>query len=157
MKISSVIVAVFLIGGALWGCSETQQTDAEATGPQLSVSDGWMRQPIAGRPMSAAYVTISNSGTADDTLISAQSDMAARIEIHSTIVENGIASMKKMDMAGVPIEEGLVMEPGGAHLMVFGLKKDFQDGEEIPLSLRFEKSDPITIKVPVLKTPPNQE
>jgi len=157
MKISRVFTVLILIGGTLWGCSEPQETDTDAKRPQLFLSNSWMRQPIAGRDMSAVYVTIGNGGTADDTLLSAKSDMAARIEIHTTIEENGIASMKKMDMAAVPAEEGLVMAPGGAHLMIFGLKKDFKDGEQIDLSLSFEKSDPMTIQVPIMKTPPKQD
>lgn len=157
MKTSRVFLALFLIGSTLWGCSEPQEPNADTKRPQLTVSDSWMRQPIAGRDMSSAYVTIENSGTADDALISARSDMAARIEIHTTKMENGIASMKKMETAPVPMKQGLVMAPGGAHLMLFGLKKDFQAGEEIYMSLAFETSAPITIKIPIMKTAPKQE
>ena len=157
MKIAAKLLMLFVLAGALAGCGDTQEAEVQAERPQLYVSSSWMRQPIAGRDMSSAYVNLTNSGTADDVLLSARSDMAARVEIHQTMTENGIASMNKMDALPIPMDVGLAMAPGGAHLMLFGLKKNFQAGEEIYISLSFEESEPITFKVPILKTAPRQD
>ena len=157
MKTVQTLLLVFGMGAGLTGCSDPNEETANVDRPQLYISESWMRQPIAGRDMSAAYVSVVNSGRADDVLVSVQAPLAARVEIHQTRTQNGIASMEKMDTSPIPMGDGLRMEPSGTHLMLFGLKKNFKDGDELYLSLIFETSEPITIKIPVRETAPQKD
>jgi copper(I)-binding protein len=43
----------------------------------------------------------------------------------------------------------LEMKPGGYHIMLMGLKAPLKTGEEIEITLTFEKAGALTLKVPV--------
>jgi copper(I)-binding protein len=42
-----------------------------------------------------------------------------------------------------------VLDPGGLHIMLSGLRKKLVEGETIALSLRFETAGTVEIEVPV--------
>ena len=41
------------------------------------------------------------------------------------------------------------MKPGGYHIMLMGLVKPLKKGDEIEITLTFEKAGAVTVKVPV--------
>ncbi len=53
------------------------------------------------------------------------------------------------DGFAVPAGETLVLQRGGAHVMMMGLTESFEQGKIVPLTLVFEKSGEIVVDVPV--------
>lgn len=49
----------------------------------------------------------------------------------------------------VPAGGRTELEPGGFHVMLVGLKQDFSPGDTVSVTLRFEKSDEITVEAAV--------
>lgn len=47
--------------------------------------------------------------------------------------------------AGAPA----VLEPGGLHIMLIGLKQPLKEGEKFPLTLTFEKAGSVSVEVAV--------
>jgi hypothetical protein len=126
---------------------------ADVKAGALTISAAWSR-PAAQGQTGAGYVTVSNSGPADK-LLSAASPVATRVEIHQSMVMNGVAMMHAMD-AGVVVPAGgrAVLAPGGYHLMLVGLKAPLKAGAEVPVTLTFEKAGPVKASFAVRTTAP---
>ncbi len=98
----------------------------------------------------AAFFTISNTGDTDDRLIDAKSDAAARVELHTHIMEDGIAKMRQVE-DGFPIPAGsehLLMR-GADHVMFMGLNEPFVDGKMVAVTLVFESGLTLDVEIPV--------
>ena len=58
---------------------------------------------------------------------------------------NHMASMRPIDAAAFD-GKTLVFQPGGKHLMVFGLGADAKAGGTLPLTLRFRTAPAVTVQ-----------
>jgi copper(I)-binding protein len=47
----------------------------------------------------------------------------------------------------IPAKGEVAFKPGGAHLMVFGLKKPAEAGTTMPMTLTFERAGKVTVPV----------
>jgi copper(I)-binding protein len=97
----------------------------------------------------AAYMTIKNSGSHEDKLLSASSDVADAVEIHLSRMVDGVMKMEKIDYIAIPAGGEAVLQPGGYHIMLIGLIKDLQPGEEIDFSLDFENAGQVQIQAEI--------
>lgn len=98
----------------------------------------------------AAFMHIMNNGTENDRLIAVHTDVAMMPELHTHIMEDGIAKMREVE-GGFEILAGdaTILERGGLHIMLMGLTRPLIHGEAITLTLIFENAGEITIEVPV--------
>lgn len=120
------------------------------TPPELDIVDGWARATVAGQTSTAAYVTIANSGGTSDTLLAATAPVPARASLHTTSYAGGVARMRPLeDGLDIPAGETVVLEPGGAHIMVENLAERLDAGETLRLTLRFLRSGERAIQVPI--------
>ncbi len=119
---------------------------AVAEGP-LTVADARARILLPSRP-GAAWLTIRNAG-GEDRLVGAESPAAARVELHTHIHEGGVMMMRKVEGVDIPAGGEAALEPGGDHLMLFGLKAGLKTGDRFPLTLLFEKAGAVTVEVRV--------
>ncbi|MFF3455689.1 copper chaperone PCu(A)C [Streptomyces sp. NPDC002730] len=124
-------------GLALAGCS----SDGE---PELKVNGAFMPQPV-GDDMAAGFLTVHNSGGTADKLTSVTSDLSDDITIH----ESKDQRMQEVKTFDVPADGELNLERGGNHIMFTNLKQKPKQGEKVTLELRFEKSGPIKVELPV--------
>ena len=130
---------------------------ASADGP-LTVEDARARILLPSRP-GAAWLTIRNSGGAD-RLLGAESPAAERIEIHTHIHERGVMKMRRVEAIDIPAGGEAALEPGGGHLMLFGLKTGLAPGDSFPLTLLFEKAGQVTVEMrvaPLSETMPKRK
>lgn len=99
---------------------------------------------------SAIYMTITNTGDTADALIAARTTVANTVEIHETTLENDVMRMREM-VDGLPIaaSAGVVLEPGGYHVMLMMLPENLYPGDAFAVTLVFESGTEITIGVPV--------
>ena len=128
-----------LLALALLSCSPAAPEE-----PRIAVADAWARATLAGKPSSAAYFTVSNTGGAQDTLIAVTSS-SGTAEVHSTSMDGGIMRMRKLDRVPLPAGETVKLEPGGTHVMLTGLTEPLAAGQKVELTLRFEKSQEQTV------------
>lgn len=114
----------------------------------LRIESAWARPSTPGIP-SAVYLIIVNGGQKPDRLTGVQTDIATA-EIHRSQLNGDVVKM-------VPVPEGIEIpaygkieiQPGGYHIMLVGLKRDLKPGDEFEITLAFEKSAPVTVKVTV--------
>lgn len=121
----------------------------------LHVSGAWARASIGTLDRSAAYFEVMNHGTSADRLIGAKADVGTAAELHTTITENDVVRMRKLnDGIEVPAGDTLKFEPGGNHVMLLGLKQPLKEGDSFPMTLVFEKAGELKVDVAVRKGAP---
>ncbi|MBW0145556.1 copper chaperone PCu(A)C [Sphingomicrobium clamense] len=125
--------------------------DAQTTTADPVVSDAWARETLEGQPMGAAYFTITNEGSDPIKLVGVSSDASNGASLHSSVIENGVASMRAIE-GGLVIDAGesATLEPGGDHVMFEGLTGPLAEGSTVPLTLRFEDGSEMTVDVAVV-------
>ncbi len=96
----------------------------------------------------AAYLTITNNGSAD-RLLGAESSVSARTELHTHIKQDGVMRMRHVDAIEVPAGETVMLAPGGDHVMLMGLKAPLKKGQSFELTLVFEKAGRVPVTVDV--------
>ena len=114
----------------------------------ITVTDAYARSAMPGAKTGAAFMVIANSGDEDDRLVSATSDAAAKVELH-THKDDGNGVMKM-----VHVEEGFVipaqgehtLQRGGDHVMFMGLTAPFEQGSTVAVTLSFEKAGDVEVE-----------
>lgn len=117
----------------------------------LHIDHPFARATTSRAMATAAYLTIENRGTSDDTLVAGSTPAAEVVELHSHIEDNGVMRMREV-AGGIPIpaDETVVLEPGGLHVMFMGLTAPpLEAGSMVPLTLTFEQAGDITVEVAV--------
>ncbi|NSX54566.1 copper chaperone PCu(A)C [Parasulfitobacter algicola] len=124
---------------------------------KIMVTDPYARSSTPTSKSGAAFMSIMNHTDQDDRLISASSDAAARVELHTHKEEDGIMMMLEVE-EGFPIAAGEthMLQRGGDHVMLMGLKQPLVQGEMIDVTLTFEKAGQVQVQIPVdLERKPN--
>lgn len=104
----------------------------------LSVKEAWARPAIAGGN-SAIYFMIDNTTRQNDTLLSADCQVASHVELHmSSMSSDGTMSMHQQHSVPVPAGEKVEFKPGGLHVMLIDLPAELKVGDTFPLTLTFE-------------------
>lgn len=138
------------LSGVQLAASEDHAAMGMATHGPLTIEGAVARASIGRAPNSAVYMTITTSG-APDRLIAAASTAADKVEIHESRMDGDKMVMSRIE--GVEIEPGspAVLEPGGKHVMLLGLRAPLDDGGMLELTLTFEKGGDVTLSVPISK------
>ena len=133
-----------------WACSAAGAANAAgsaASPPDVSVTDAWARATPAAARMGAVYLTIESA--TGDRLIGASvpHSVAAKTQIHETVVVadssgggDGEMMMRPVGSIELPPGEAVQFKPGGYHIMLLNLKKPLRSGEQVPVTLTFEKA-----------------
>ncbi|WP_444959262.1 copper chaperone PCu(A)C [Microbulbifer sp. ZKSA002] len=114
-------------------------------------AEGYARETPPGPSMSAAFVSLHNTGDSSQVLTGVELPGVeqASADLHTTISENGINRMRPLDQLTIAARASVDMAPGGVHLMIKGLR--LQAGEELPLRLLFADGSSVDILVPIVR------
>ena len=139
----AALLALFLNAGAWAHCS--QAGDVEIRHPYATPT-------AAGASSGAAYIaTLENGGKRQDRLLRLSTPIAARTEMHSMAVDAG-GVMRMREVGEIVLAPGvpLKMRPGqGVHFMLVGLKQPLKEGDSFPMTMEFENSGKVEVKVVV--------
>ncbi len=133
LKFIQFLVAVM----ALAGCSAKYE---------MTVSEVWARPGIAGGN-SGAFFLIDNQTGSDDRLLDAHSEVAESLELHQTVMTDGVMQMVRQEAVEVPAGEQVIFKPGDLHVMLINLIGDLNPGDTFELTLVFENAGEITVQV----------
>lgn len=122
------------------------QTVAAAS---VRIEKQWAR--VSNVDNSALFLTIINEGEMPDRLLSASTDVAQTVELHTHIRDGDIFRMRPVKTIDVAAHSETILEPGGRHIMLIDLKQALVENTTIRVALTFEKAGVITIKAPVRK------
>lgn len=117
----------------------------------IEITDAYARASGPSAKAGAAFLTLQNTGDADDRLIGVTTTVAKRAELH-THRDMGEGVMKMMEVEeGFPIPAGgsHQLARGGDHIMLMGLTESFDQGKILHLTLTFEQAGDIAVDIPV--------
>ena len=119
-----------------------------AGGPPLVASDIDLRAPLPGTRMGAGYLTLTNNTADPITITKVTSPQYDAVQMHESVVENGIAKMRPLDSVTVPPHGSVRFEPGARHLMLMrptgsqdGTTLHFLAGDNLVLTLNVPAKD----------------
>ena len=115
----------------------------------LIVSNGWSQALPAVAKNGVSYLTIENVSNLDMQLISVESSIAERVEIHEHRHIDGVMKMRKVEFVDIKTNSIAVFEPGGLHIMLIGLKQPLTADLTFPLSLKFKNAGELVITIKV--------
>ena len=104
----------------------------DESGPPLVVSDVVIKRPIPGATVSAGYLELKNTSGQPITITGIASPQFESVEIHETIIADGIAGMRPVAQLSIAPGLSVRLEPGGKHLM---LKQADSEAETVTLQL----------------------
>ncbi|MCK2035750.1 copper chaperone PCu(A)C [Microbacterium sp. SSW1-49] len=146
----AALVAVSLL--ALTGCAGTAapaESESAPAGDSVTIEDAWVKSAEEG--MSAAFGTLTNTGSDDVTVVSAETAASTMVELHET-VENEAGEMVMREIAGgfvIPAGGTLPLEPGASHIMLMDLAEPLQAGAEVTITLTFSDDSTYEFTAPV--------
>lgn len=117
----------------------------------LEIGHPWSRATPAGAKVAVGYLTVKNSGGEADRLVSVQSDVSEKAEIHEMAVDaKGVMTMRQLaDGVEIPAGGEVAFKPGSYHIMFVGLKAPVKQGETFSGTLTFAKAGTVTVQFAV--------
>ncbi|MDB2543572.1 copper chaperone PCu(A)C [Woeseiaceae bacterium] len=122
----------------LMGCDSLKTSD-------LIFNDLTVYAPRAGNRVTAGFTNITNNSPDTITINSISSPQFNIVEIHETIMNNGIASMIKINTLTILEKQSVSLKPGGKHLMLIDPVKRISEGEEIRLIFELSNNETMTL------------
>ena len=133
----------------LAGCSASSDDHQELMASTVTVGNQWASS--AETEMAAVFGTFSNTGGHDARIVSGDSPLAGRVEVHEVAPDaSGAMTMRpKADGLVVPAGGTRELIPGGDHLMLMDLKQPLQPGADVTLTVVFEDGStmPVTAQI----------
>ncbi len=128
---------------------------ALAAAPGVGVSGAWARPTPPGATTGAVYAVVTNRARTADVLVSASSPAAARVEFHVMSMNGSVMTMRPMALpASLAPGASLTFAPGGAHIMLTGLKAPLVAGRRVPVTLNFRLAGAVKIDAVIAQAPP---
>jgi periplasmic copper chaperone A len=119
----------------------------------ITAHDGWAREPVPSRDVTALFVVLENRGATARAVVSGESDAAAKVELHEMKMDGAMMRMSPVNQIDVPAGGKTELKPGGLHVMMFGLKKRPAPGDTLTVTLTLDDGT----KVPVTATVRREE
>jgi uncharacterized protein YcnI/copper(I)-binding protein len=121
----------------------------EVTLGDLTLSGAFTRATLPNAPVGGGFVTIVNNGKDADRLVSASSDIAADTQIHEMKMDGEVMKMRQLtDGVEIPAGGSVTLSPGGLHIMFMKLRDRITEGQDVKVTLTFEKAGSVEIDMP---------
>lgn len=114
----------------------------------ISIEQPFARATAPGQPNSAAFMQLINKGEAT-ALVAAKSSVADVVELHTHTNDGGVMRMRRIEQIELPAGDTTVLQPGGLHVMLIGLKQPLQEGSQIELTLEYADGSSQQVQVPI--------
>jgi copper(I)-binding protein len=111
----------------------------------LSVTSAWLRGVPPGQSNSAAYMTLTNNSSETRRLLAVSSTGARAVEIHESMQVDGMWRMRALSEVVIAAGTQFHLQPGGAHLMVFGLVQPPQVDDTVLFTLQLDNKEEIQV------------
>jgi hypothetical protein len=134
-SLKSLIVTVLVACVYLGACSGD-------TVPPLIASNIEITQAIPGRKVSAGYLDLTNNTDIAISISSVVSPQFKSVEMHESLLENGVAKMRSIPGLSIPANSSLTLKRGGKHLMLMQ-----HNGSAERITLNFLSGDTILLAV----------
>ena len=138
---------------------ETVNHDQQPTQPEpttasvIQIEDPWARAVPPNASNSAIFLDLRNESEQLRKLVGVHSEVAERVELHTTKDEDGMLRKERLQEVPIPALETQSFHPGVIHIMLIGLRGPLEVGRVIELELVYADQSKETISVPVDERP----
>ncbi|MBN1302192.1 MAG: copper chaperone PCu(A)C [Melioribacteraceae bacterium] len=148
------LFAISLIILLLAACTSKQEPASDELKPdeakveisgKLAITDPWVR--VGGRGMNTAlFFDVLNGTEFNDTLLSAESDVAELVEVHETYMSgNDMMGMRQVEFVKIPAGSKVSFKPRDLHVMLIKLVEDIKINDTVNVKLNFKESGQVSI------------
>ena len=115
----------------------------------LKVESAWIREAPSNATSLAGYAVLSNAGSKGLSVVSASSAAFGRVEMHETLMENGIAKMRALDKLEIAAGGKVEFVPGGKHFMLINPRPGLRSGDAVAIKFKDSSGCESTIQFQV--------
>jgi hypothetical protein len=146
--ISCSVAAAF--GLAVMSLSAAPALAADYSVGSIHITQPWARATPKGATTGAAYMTITNGGTAPDRVNCVSSDASAQCQIHTMTMDGGVMKMRPVE-GGLEIKPGetVTLKPSGLHVMLLDLKHPLERGNTVKATFKFDHAGSVDVDYPI--------
>lgn len=132
----------------LWALlAATPYAAADGRVSEIEIERPWARATPTAARNGVAYMTIHNRGSEADQLVSVETPVAKSASVHETVRHDGMMTMRPVARLTIGPGRSAVLEPGGLHIMLMGLRAPLEKGQTFPLTLQFERAGAIELQL----------
>jgi copper(I)-binding protein len=99
---------------------------------------------VPGGPAGGYFTLVG--GVKDDRLLRIDSAVVDKIELHESIMNGGVMTMRPMAQVPLPAGKTVEFAPGGSHAMLFGVDPQITAGTGVPLLFTFASGTKIEVE-----------
>jgi len=116
----------------------------------LQIGHPWSRATPPGAQVAVGFLSVDNTGKAEDRLIGVTTSAADRVEIHEMRMDGNMMRMRQLtDGVALPAGKQTTLAPGGYHLMFMKPKQAWKAGDHIKATLQFAKAGKVDVEFSV--------
>jgi hypothetical protein len=118
---------------------------------QVSVSEPWVRATVPAQKVTGAFMRVQSAAPA--RLVGVQADVAGRAELHEMAMDGQTMRMRRVEAIELPAGKPVNLASGGYHVMLFDLKRQVKEGENVAITLTVQdaagKKQDVKVAAPV--------
>jgi len=118
---------------------------------ELEISEARIKNLPPTVPVRAGYMTIHNASQTAVSIVAIRSDAFAKVEIHRSIMKDGMMHMDPVDNLQIAPGASLQLAPGGLHLMMMQPVQATKPGDEIEIILQLDDGSEQRLMMKVIK------
>ena len=107
-------------------------------GPPLTASDIQLFAPLPGSHAAVGYFSLHNRSNAPLTIESISSPGFANVQMHETVIKDGIASMLALPTVTIEPGASVTFTAGGKHLMLMQPAPETATGTNVMLEIHYD-------------------
>ncbi|BBP43422.1 copper chaperone PCu(A)C [Thiosulfativibrio zosterae] len=139
-----------LLKMALIGLTSVSSFSAMANeAANILIENPFAREVPPTAMASASFMTLKNNSDQDIKLVSANSTVAKKVELHEHTHDNGVMKMRQIPNIVIPAHGETALQPGGLHIMLINLNQGIKAGDQVKVDLTFEDGSQKTVEMPV--------
>ncbi|MGC4251669.1 MAG: copper chaperone PCu(A)C [Sphingobium sp.] len=114
------------------------------------IDQAWVRLSPNKDTPSAGYF-VAHGGASDVQLRGVLTDYALKVEMHESVSENGMMSMKPISSVDIPAKGKVAFAPGGKHLMLWGVNDTAISRGKMQLTFLLSNGDRLLVDAVIRK------
>ena len=113
----------------------------------IMVEDAYARS--SNPKVGGVFFVMRNPSAEPVKLVDARSNVARKTELHTHLMQDGIARMRQVESIEIPAQGMAPLQRGGDHVMLMGLTAPLAQGASFPLTLVFDDGTEQVVEVTV--------
>ena len=114
------------------------------------IDQAWVRLS-PNKDMPSAGYFVAHGGDAGAQIRGVITDYALKVEMHQSVSDNGVMSMKPVDSVDVPAKGEVAFAPGGKHLMLWGVNDTAISRGKMQLTFLMANGDRLLVDAVIRK------